>query len=101
MDWLRRNWPDLAIGVALVAVIAGIVATLLTGGSFFPPSPTEVATRGDPLPPPTATAPSTPGAPLASSPGDVLALPPGGTPVPTAPTPGGALDAPVVPVAPG
>lgn len=36
MDWLRRNWPDLLIGLALVAVIAGIVATLLTGGSFFP-----------------------------------------------------------------
>ncbi|MDZ7800072.1 MAG: SPOR domain-containing protein [Trueperaceae bacterium] len=36
MDWVRRNWPDLLIGVALVAVIAGIVATLLTGGSFFP-----------------------------------------------------------------
>lgn len=36
MDWLRRNWPDLLIGIALIAVIAGIVATLLTGGSFFP-----------------------------------------------------------------
>jgi len=36
MDWLRRNWPDLLIGLALIAVIAGIVATLLTGGSFFP-----------------------------------------------------------------
>ena len=35
MDWLRRNWPDLIIGVALVAVIAGIVATLLSGGSFL------------------------------------------------------------------
>lgn len=35
MDWLRRNWPDLLIGMALVAVIAGIVATLLTGGSFL------------------------------------------------------------------
>jgi cell division protein FtsN len=34
MDWLRRNWPDLLIGVALVAVIAGIVVTLL-GGSIF------------------------------------------------------------------
>ncbi len=34
MDWLRRNWPDLIIGVALVAVIAGIVATLLSGGSL-------------------------------------------------------------------
>src|SRR5690606_20145790 len=36
MDWLRRNWPDLMIGVALVAVIAGIIATLISGGSFFP-----------------------------------------------------------------
>jgi len=36
MDWLRRNWPDLLIGIALVAVIAGIIATLITGGSFFP-----------------------------------------------------------------
>lgn len=36
MDWIRRNWPDLLIGFALLAVISGIVATLLTGGSFFP-----------------------------------------------------------------
>lgn len=34
MDWFRRNWPDLLIGVALVAVIAMIVATLLSGGSL-------------------------------------------------------------------
>ena len=36
MDWIRRNWPDLLIGVALLAVIAGIIATLLSGGSFLP-----------------------------------------------------------------
>mgnify|MGYP002621310862 CR=1 FL=1 len=36
MDWIRRNWPDLLIGFALLAVISGIVATLLTGGSIFP-----------------------------------------------------------------
>lgn len=36
MDWIRRNWPDLLIGVALIAVIAGIVMTLLGGGSFLP-----------------------------------------------------------------
>src|SRR5690625_192099 len=36
MDWIRRNWPDLLIGFALLAVISGIVATLMTGGSFFP-----------------------------------------------------------------
>lgn len=41
MDWIRRNWPDLLIGIALVAVIAGIIATLLTGGSFFPLGPSE------------------------------------------------------------
>lgn len=49
MDWIRRNWPDLLIGFALLAVISGIVATLLTGGSFLPgqggnqPAPTPVA----------------------------------------------------------
>jgi len=53
MDWLRRNWPDLAIGVALVGVIAGIVATLVTGGSFFPVGPTAQ--------PPAAIGPTTPG----------------------------------------
>ncbi len=48
MDWLRRNWPDLMIGVALIAVIAGIVATLLTGGSFFQPaSPTANPATAD------------------------------------------------------
>jgi len=36
MEWIRRNWPDLLIGVALLAVIAGIIATLLSGGSFLP-----------------------------------------------------------------
>lgn len=35
MDWLRRNWPDLIIAVALVAVIAMIVATLLGGSPLF------------------------------------------------------------------
>ncbi len=35
MDWIRRNWPDLLIGLALLAVIAGIIATLLNGGSFL------------------------------------------------------------------
>ena len=34
MDWFRRNWPDLVIGVALVAVVALIVVTLLSGGSL-------------------------------------------------------------------
>ena len=34
-DWLRRNWPDLIIGLALIAVIAGIVMTLLSGGAML------------------------------------------------------------------
>lgn len=34
MDWLRRNWPDLIIGVALIAVVALIIVTLLSGGSL-------------------------------------------------------------------
>ncbi len=38
MDWIRRNWPDLLIAIALVAVIAGIIATLLSGGSLWPSS---------------------------------------------------------------
>ncbi len=53
MDWLRRNWPDLLIGVALIAVIAGIVATLLSGGSFFPLG----QQTSTPRPAPTASAP--------------------------------------------
>lgn len=36
MNWIRRNWPDVLIGVALLAVIAGIAATLISGGSFLP-----------------------------------------------------------------
>ena len=38
MDWIRRNWPDLLIGVALFSVITGIVATLLSGGTILPTS---------------------------------------------------------------
>ena len=79
MDWLRRNWPDLAIGVALVSVIAGIVATLVTGGSFFPVGPTTQppaaiapATSGE------ATGPAVPGddpvAPIADEPAPVGAV---------------------------
>jgi len=36
MDWIRRNWPDLLIGIALLLVIAGIIATLLSGGTILP-----------------------------------------------------------------
>jgi len=103
MDWLRRNWPDLAIGIALVAVIAGIIATLLTGGSFFPlgpttpaevpappavttpapdPVPTEPAVPDEAAAPPTE--PATPAAP-APQPG-VEVLPPDGGPAVTPPT---------------
>lgn len=34
MDWIRRNWPDLFLGITLIAVIAGIVVTLLGGGTL-------------------------------------------------------------------
>ncbi|HHO56275.1 MAG TPA: SPOR domain-containing protein [Trueperaceae bacterium] len=36
MDWIRRNFPDLLIGLALVVVIGAIIATLLSGGSLLP-----------------------------------------------------------------
>lgn len=36
MDWMRRNWPDLLIGLALLLVIGGIIATLLNGGNILP-----------------------------------------------------------------
>jgi cell division protein FtsN len=49
MDWLRRNWPDLLIGIALVAVIA-------TGGSFFSIGQPQTASTPST---PTATAPLT------------------------------------------
>lgn len=63
MDWLRRNWPDLLIGVALIAVIAGIIATLISGGSFFPVG------QGSRTNAPAATQSSgaTPGTPAGSS----------------------------------
>jgi cell division septation protein DedD len=51
MDWIRRNWPDLLIGMGLLAVIAGIVATLLTGGTIFP-----LGQERQPAPAPTSTA---------------------------------------------
>ena len=55
MEWIRRNWPDLLIGLALLAVIAGIIATLLNGGSFFPFGQTSSAT-----PPPAVTSSTSP-----------------------------------------
>ncbi|MGL4609935.1 MAG: SPOR domain-containing protein [Trueperaceae bacterium] len=36
MDWIRRNWPDLLIGLALLLVIGGIIVTLLNGGNLLP-----------------------------------------------------------------
>lgn len=114
MDWLRRNWPDLAIGLALVAVIAGIVATLITGGSFFPltpatPAPPPPVTGAPPEVPPSpdpAVAPDDPEAveapPLAEvpppSPGSVSVLTPDGDEVVTPPPP--ATPAPAPPPTP-
>ncbi len=78
MDWLRRNWPDLLIGIALVAVIAGIIATLITGGSFFPVGqstrtsapPAQSATTQSSAPPaasPSTTSPSTSSSPSSTN----------------------------------
>lgn len=104
MDWLRRNWPDLAIGLALVAVIAGIVATLITGGSFFPSAQPATPTTPIVVPPATPTptppgsspatdAPTTDAPPAGdqppASPGAVSVLTPDGVEVPT-PPPGSA-----------
>ncbi len=74
MDWLRRNWPDLLIGVALIAVIAGIIATLISGGSFFPvrdrtaetPRATTPLTSSQ-APGQSASQPQTPSSPSAQS----------------------------------
>lgn len=63
MDWMRRNWPDLVIAIALVAVIAGIVLTLITGGTLFPlGGRTAPRAAPDPVAPrslPAATTPRT------------------------------------------
>ena len=109
MDWLRRNWPDLAIGLALVAVIGGIVATLITGGTFFPatpatPAPAPALTAPAPTPAPTAPAvvppPAVPDVPAAdvppASPGSVSVLAPDGTDVAVTPV----APEPATPVAP-
>lgn len=90
MDWIRRNWPDLLIGVALLAVIAGIVATLLTGGSFFPlASGSDRGTSTQP-PPVTSARPSVTTAPTGQGAG------PGGTQE----TPSAAAQPDVTPVLP-
>ena len=76
MDWLRRNWPDLLIGVALVAVIAGIIATLISGGSFFPFGQGGGGTT-TPQPSTPITSPSTPGTtqPSGAQPGSPTGAP--------------------------
>lgn len=94
MDWLRRNWPDLIIGLALIAVMAGIVVTLLSGGSFWPLGSRPSAAA---LPPaPAATPPPTAVAPLPQDP--VATMPPvGDAVIPVLPS----LGAEVVPPSPG
>lgn len=96
MDWLRRNWPDLIIGLALIAVMAGIVATLLGGGVFWP-----FGARPNAAPPPAAVAPAMPQATPEPLPLDDVVIPvlpglggetPAPVPVPTQPE--------IVPVAP-
>lgn len=76
MDWLRRNWPDLIIGLALIAVMAGIVVTLLSGGVFWP-----FGARPDPTPPPVAITPVLPTTPEPLPLGDAV--------IPVLPTLGG------------
>ncbi|MDZ7707041.1 MAG: SPOR domain-containing protein [Trueperaceae bacterium] len=87
---MRRNWPDLLIGLALIAVIAGIVATLLTGGSFFPlggptvqpqPSSPSVSTPAPDVAPPAGGDEAT----RESDGPDVAVLPPSTTPADTTP----------------
>lgn len=96
MDWFRRNWPDVLIGIALILVIAGIVSTLITGGSPFPfgsgnrpaapvqtpppfDAPRDDATEVPSLAPPSDPIPSPTVEPLpldaGDAPGDALAQP--------------------------
>lgn len=92
MDWLRRNWPDLIIGLALIAVMAGIVVTLLGGGVFWP-----FGARPNAAPPPAAVAPAAP-PPLPLDDVVIPVLPGLGA---EAPTPGPTPTQPeIVPVAP-
>ena len=85
MDWLRRNWPDLLIGVALVAVIAGIIATLISGGSFFPFGQGGGGTTTTPQPSTPITSPTT--QPSAAQPGTTMGE--AGVTTPTTPTTSG------------
>jgi cell division septation protein DedD len=88
MDWLRRNWPDVAIGLALLAVIAGIVTTLVTGGSLFQGNQTIGGAAG-PIPPAVQT-PLQPDPLTSEASGEVpgvAAVPAEGGGEPRAPTP--------------
>lgn len=77
MDWIRRNWPDLIIGLALLAVIAGIIATLLSGGSFFGGVPANAPS----VTPPATTAPQAAPTPAATAPDTATEVLPPGPPV--------------------
>lgn len=103
MDWIRRNWPDFLIGLALLAVIAGIIATLLNGGSFFPFGQSSNTTQPDVSTPQTTTAPADPQAEAATEGGDGDALGDGNAVTPIAPGEDAieATSDAVTPVAPG
>ncbi len=60
MDWLRRNWPDLLIVIALIAVIGGIAMTLLTGGFSVPLFNSAPSTPSPSLSVPSTTTPASP-----------------------------------------
>lgn len=98
MDWFRRNWPDLLIGVALLAVVAGIVLTLLNGVSFLPfnfGGAEDAATSTSPVvsspTPPSSNAPVVPSRPVVvpntpPPPAQTTPTPPAETVVPVLPT---------------
>lgn len=90
MDWLRRNWPDVLIGVVFLAVVIAIIFTLLNGGfnlpfggkqgsTSTPPSlSTPVTPDGTTVTDPRATTPDSTTTPDTPSTG-VTVLPPDGT----------------------
>jgi cell division septation protein DedD len=71
MDWMRRNWPDLLIVLALLLVIGGIIATLLNGGNFLPfgrnPQPAPINSNPTTDTTPEAVPPSDPNNPTTST----------------------------------
>lgn len=58
MDWLRRNWPDVLIGVVFLAVVIAIIFTLLNGGFNLPFGGKK---GGGTSTPPSLSTPLTPG----------------------------------------